>query len=64
MAKDTPSVGSSPKIVRRFTRLPVDREVADLAQRVWKRPTFSAREVNGSDLPPGSAHVIIRHLNR
>jgi hypothetical protein len=42
MTGDNPFPG-----VHRSPRLPVDRVVADLAQRVWEKPTFSAKSENG-----------------
>ena len=48
MPQNTPVSEIAPKKIQRFSRLPVDREVAGLAQRVWKSPTFSAKDVNGT----------------
>lgn len=47
MTEDNPSLGTAPKTVMRFSRRPKHKMVADLAQRVWTIPTFSAKNVNG-----------------
>jgi hypothetical protein len=47
MTINTPISGSTPRPIWRFPRLPGDREVAELAQQVWRSPTFTAKDVHG-----------------
>ena len=48
MAKDSSTPISLPKALRRFPRLPVDKGVAELGQKIWTPPHFSVDELNGS----------------
>jgi len=48
MAEDTSIPVSIPKVVSRFARLPFDKRIAELGQKIWMSPRFSVDELDGN----------------